>query len=139
MVGGGPPDQTEQLQRLIGGDARITVSGPPPEIAPYYRAFDTYVSAARYEPFGLTIIEAMAAGCGLVVTRTQGPKEFLSEPSVLWAEPGDVATLTAQLAAAATRGRVRASYDLSFYTPSRAVAQIEELYGKMLARKRISG
>jgi glycosyltransferase involved in cell wall biosynthesis len=139
MVGGGPPDQTEQLQRLIGDDARIAVSGPPPDIAPYYRAFDTYVSAARYEPFGLTIIEAMAAGGGLVVTRTQGPREFLSEPSVLWAEPGDVATLTAQLAAAVARGRERRSYDLSFYTPSRAAGQIEEVYRKMLARKRISG
>ena len=136
MVGGGPPDQTEQLQHLIGGDARITVSGPPPEIAAYYRAFDTYVSAARYEPFGLTIIEAMAAGCGLVVTRTQGPRAFLAEPSVLWAEPGDVATLTTQLAAAAARGRERRSYDLAYYTPSRAAAQIEELYAKVLARKK---
>jgi len=139
IVGGGPPDQTAQVQGLASGDSRIALSGPPPDIALYYRAFDTYVSAARYEPFGLTIIEAMAAGCALLVTRTRGPQEFLSEPSVLWAEPGDVATLAAQLAAAAARGRERARYDLAPYTQGRAVAQIDEFYGRVLARKRVSG
>ena len=138
IVGSGPPDQAQQLHRLASGDTRITLSGPPPDIALYYRAFDTYVSAARYEPFGLTILEAMASGCALVVTRTRGPQEFLSEPSVMWAEPGDVATLAAQLRAAASRGRERASYDLSPYTQRRAIAQIEELYGRVLARRRTS-
>ncbi len=139
IVGGGPPDQAQQLGRLASGDARITLSGPPPDIALYYRAFDTYVSAARYEPFGLTILEAMAAGCALVVTRTQGPQEFLREPSVLWAEPGDVPTLAAQLRAAAARGRERASYELSPYTQRRAIAQIDEFYARVLARKRTGG
>jgi glycosyltransferase involved in cell wall biosynthesis len=136
IVGGGPPEQTRALQALVSGDARITVAGPPPEIALYYRAFDTYVSAARFEPFGLTILEAMEAGCGLVVTRTQGPREFLTEESVLWAEPNDEATLTTQLRAAAARGRERQSYDLSPFMQARAVAAVEELYAKVLARRR---
>ncbi|HLH88774.1 MAG TPA: glycosyltransferase family 4 protein [Xanthobacteraceae bacterium] len=138
IVGGGPPDQAQQLHDLAGGDTRITLNGPPPDIALYYRAFDTYVSAARYEPFGLTILEAMASGTALVVTRTRGPQEFLREPSVMWAEPGDVATLAAQLRIAASRGRERASYDLSPYTQRRAVTQIEELYARVLARRRTS-
>ena len=136
IVGGGPPDQAQALHDLIGGDARITVSGPPPDIALFYRAFDTYVSAARFEPFGLTILEAMDAGCALVVTRTQGPREFLTEKSVLWAEPNDEATLTTALRAAATRGRERQSYDLSPFMQSRAVASIDELYRKVVAKTR---
>lgn len=134
IVGGGPPEQAQALQALVDGDTRITVSGPPPEIALYYRAFDTYVSAARFEPFGLTILEAMDAGCGLVVTRTQGPREFLTEKSVLWAEPNDEATLTTQLRAAAARGRERYSYDLSPFMQARAVAAIDELYRKVSAK-----
>jgi glycosyltransferase involved in cell wall biosynthesis len=139
IVGGGPPDQTALVQNAANGDPRITLSSPPPDIALYYRAFDTYVSAARYEPFGLTIIEAMAAGCALVVTRTRGPQEFLKAAGVLWAEPGDVATLTAQLRAAAERKQERATYDLAPYTQSRAAAQIEEFYARVLARKKVSG
>ncbi len=136
IVGGGPPDQAQALHAIIGGDARITVSGPTPDIALFYRAFDTYVSAARFEPFGLTILEAMEAGCGLVVTRTQGPREFLNETSALWAEPGDEPTLTMQLRAAVARGRQRQSYDLSPFMQACAVAAVEEVYGNVLAKKR---
>jgi glycosyltransferase involved in cell wall biosynthesis len=134
IVGGGPPEQAQALRALIGGDARIALSGPQPDIAPYYGAFDTYVSAARFEPFGLTILEAMEAGCGLVVTRTQGPREFLTEPSVLWAEPNDEAALATQLRAAVERGRERWSYDLSPFMQARAVASVEELYRKVLSK-----
>jgi glycosyltransferase involved in cell wall biosynthesis len=134
IVGGGPPDQAQALQALVSRDTRITVSDATPDIARYYRAFDTYVSAARFEPFGLTILEAMDAGCGLVVTRTQGPREFLTEKSVLWAEPNDVATLTPQLRAAAARGRERQSYDLSPFMQSRAVDAVEEVYREVMAR-----
>lgn len=136
IVGGGPADQAQALQALIGTDARITVSDATPDIARYYRAFDTYVSAARFEPFGLTILEAMDAGCGLVVTRTQGPREFLTETSVLWAEPNDEATLTPQLRAAAARGRERQRYDLAPFEQSRAVTAVEEVYREVLAKAR---
>jgi glycosyltransferase involved in cell wall biosynthesis len=139
IVGGGPPEQVQALQAQVDGDPRIALSGPPPEIALYYRAFDTYVSAARFEPFGLTILEAMDAGCTLVVTRTQGPREFLTEKSVLWAEPSDEATLAAALKAAAARGRERRSYDLSPFMQVRAVDAVEELYRKVLAGRGISG
>jgi glycosyltransferase involved in cell wall biosynthesis len=128
--------QEQEVRRLADGDARIAIIGPQPEIAHFYRAFDTYVSASRFEPFGLTILEAMAAGCPLVVTRTQGPREFLTEKTVLWAEPNDEATLTTQLRAAVARGRERQSYDLSPFMQSRAVAAIDALYRSVLQRKR---
>ena len=135
IVGGGPADQTQALQALVRGDTRITVSDATPDIARYYRAFDTYVSSARFEPFGLTILEAMDAGCGLVVTRTQGPREFLTETSVLWAEPNYEATLAPQLRAAVARGRARQSYDLSPFLQPRAVAAVEEVYRKVRAAR----
>src|ERR1043165_5533476 len=59
IVGCGPPQEAQALHALASGDARITVGDPTPDIARHYRAVDTYVSAARFEPFGLTILEAM--------------------------------------------------------------------------------
>jgi glycosyltransferase involved in cell wall biosynthesis len=130
--------QEQELRRLADGDARIALIGPQPEIAHYYRAFDVYVSASRFEPFGLTILEAMEAGCPLVVTRTEGPREFLKNANVLWAEPNDVATLGSQLRAAAAQGRKRDAYDMSPFARENAVAAIEALYRLVLKRRTCS-
>ena len=135
ILGVGPPEQEQALRRLGDGDPRITLIGPQPEIAPFYLGFDVYVSAARFEPFGLTILEAMDAGCALVVTQTEGPREFLKDANVLWAEPNDVASLATQLRDAAARGGQRPAYDLSRFMRPQAVAAIEELYRDVLQRK----
>ncbi len=41
---------------------------PDAELADHYRAADLFVLCSRYEPFGMTAIEAMASGCPTVVT-----------------------------------------------------------------------
>ncbi len=43
----------------------------------YYNSLDIYCSASTYEPFGLTIIEAMMRGLPVITTRCDGPKEIV--------------------------------------------------------------
>jgi len=131
IVGDGP--QRTELERSAGGDDRIILLGIVSEIAPCYRAFDLFVSAARHEPFGLSILEAMAAGCPLVVTRTDGPSGFLSDPRVLWSEPNDAGELAAQLLKAARRTKERFQYDMSPFTVSRASHDIEGFYQRLVS------
>ena len=126
VVGGGPEEM--RLRRAAAGDARIAIVGIQAAVARCYRAFDIYVSAARFEPFGLTILEAMDANCPLIVTRAEGPREFLKDERVLWADPDDVATLSRQMSAAAARGRERLAYDLTRFGRDAAVTAIEEFY-----------
>jgi glycosyltransferase involved in cell wall biosynthesis len=133
LVGDG--DDRAMLEKLADGDARIVFAGHHADMAPVYRACDVFVSAARFEPFGLAIVEAMAAGCRLIVTRTDGPSEFLADPRVLWADPDRSDQLATQLAAAAPAGRERWSYDMSRLTVDRFAAEIEAFYREILARK----
>jgi glycosyltransferase involved in cell wall biosynthesis len=127
----GEGEDRRELERLASDDPRIVFAGHQGEIAVFYRAFDVFVSAARFEPFGLAIVEAMAAGCALVVTRTDGPIEFLGDPRVLWATPGREDELAVQLRAAAARPRARLSYDLS-RLKSHLTQETEAFYRRIL-------
>jgi glycosyltransferase involved in cell wall biosynthesis len=136
IVGDG--QQQDQLRRAAADDPRIAVVGAQDSVAECYRAFDIYVSAARFEPFGLTILEAMDAGCPLIVTRTEGPREFLVDERVLWAEANDVSSLSRQLTAAAGSGRRRLTYDLAPFRRDNAIDAIEAFYRDVIARRAVS-
>jgi glycosyltransferase involved in cell wall biosynthesis len=68
------------LERLVGElglTARVHFTGWLDEVAPLLSALDVYVSASRTESFGLTIVEAMAAGLPVVATATEGAREII--------------------------------------------------------------
>ncbi|MBI2377671.1 MAG: glycosyltransferase [Deltaproteobacteria bacterium] len=60
----------EQQVRDLGLLGRVRFGGfiPDPELADYYRAADVFVLSSRYEPFGMTAVEAMACGTPTVIT-----------------------------------------------------------------------
>jgi len=46
-------------------------------VAAYYRNADIFVNPARYEPFGLTTMEAMACGTAPLISHVAGSKEII--------------------------------------------------------------
>ncbi len=66
-----------------------------------------YVSAARYEPFGLAVLEAAQAGCALVLSDIASLRE-LWDGAALFVPPGDAAGFATALDALATDQRRRA-------------------------------
>ena len=99
-IGGTNPTALEErilgeLKELVGqlGLAEKVRFGsyvPDEELANYYRAADVFVLSSRYEPFGMTAIEAMACGTPTVVTIHGGLFRALTfGRHALYADPFD--------------------------------------------------
>ena len=68
------------------------------EVSAWYRRLSIVVAAARYEPFGVTILEAMASGAAVVATRTGNYEAMIEEGrNGFLAKPGNIDELTASL------------------------------------------
>jgi glycosyltransferase involved in cell wall biosynthesis len=78
---GGEPGYEDYLRRLVwqaGLQNRVQFTGFQADIAPWYRALDVVVNASvKPEPFGRTLLEAMACGRAVVGPRAGGVPEFV--------------------------------------------------------------
>ena len=87
LVGDGP--LRADLERLVGelGIAgRVRFAGHCDDVPTVLRAIDVFVLASKFEPYGVAILEAKAAGAPIVATRVNELPEILSE------DLGDAAT-----------------------------------------------
>jgi glycosyltransferase involved in cell wall biosynthesis len=75
---------------------RITLTGPLPDAATFFRAFDVYVSASDKEPFGIVLAEAMLAHLPVISTHCGGAPEVLGEHAHYFSS-GDSVALAAQM------------------------------------------
>src|ERR1700688_4533204 len=106
MVGAITPEQSgfanDLKQRIAaaGLQARIVMTGELEieEVQRWYQRLTIYAFTSRNEGFGLTLIEAMAAGAALVAARA-GAAELVVEDGVsgVLTPPGDVDALVAAL------------------------------------------
>jgi glycosyltransferase involved in cell wall biosynthesis len=134
VIAGDGPDRAK-LEALAAADPRITLLGYVPQVDALYPAAKVYVSAARYEPFGLTILEAMQSGCRLVCTRTQGPSEFLAKFNPHWADVDDVKSLAQALKSAAKSPKTRIPWDMSAFSSKKRVNDIIRFYQSLVASR----
>ncbi|UCE27235.1 MAG: glycosyltransferase [Candidatus Coatesbacteria bacterium] len=107
VVGGGSknPKQHEldvlaALNSIIdelGLKATVTFAGyvPDEELAPYYRRAKAFVLPSKFEPFGMTALEAMACGTPVVATNLGGIKHNLDDGvNALLVDPSDTHELS---------------------------------------------
>src|SRR5437763_5810953 len=143
MVGAIVPEQqvfANELKRKIeaaGLQSRIVITGELgiAEVQRWYQRLTIYAFTSRNEGFGLTLIEAMAAGAALVASRT-GAAEFVVEDGVtgVLTPPGEVDALVAALepllrdpasaAAMGERGRARVLEKFSLDAEAAAIAEV---------------
>lgn len=92
----GPNGVTAELRHLsLAGRLSAT------DIARLLASRPIFASAARYEPFGLAVLEAAQAGCALVLSDTAGFRE-LWDGAAVFVPPGDAAGFAAAIDRLAT-------------------------------------
>jgi mannosyltransferase len=143
LVGAITVEQTafanELKQRIAaaGLQSRIVITGELDiaEVQRWYRRLTIYAFTSRKEGFGLTLIEAMAAGAALVASRA-GAAELVVEDGVtgVLTPPGDAGALAAALeplmrdparaAAMGVRARARVQESFSLDAEANRIAQV---------------
>lgn len=99
IIGAGPEE--ESLKRLAQGDQRIRFQGAKlhEELIDLYRDADIFVLSSNTESFGKVLIEAGAAGCAIIATRTAGAVSILGDSAAgVLVKVGDQTALTEALA-----------------------------------------
>ncbi len=84
IIGDGPlRESLHDLATRHGVSDRVHFLGTisPSEVAEHLTRHDVLVHLSRYETFGITLVEAAAAGLPVVVTRCGGPEETMIVPA----------------------------------------------------------
>jgi len=131
----------ESLVNELNIKNQVIFTGWQEEMPMLYAAIDIFVSAARSEPFGLVIAEAMASGTAIVATETVGAGEILENniTGILTPieNPQAIANAIAKLLEDEkmkkileknARKRVKEKFGLE-----RMVAETEKIYSEILA------
>lgn len=80
LAGDGPLEQMlRQMVRDLGLEDRVRFLGHWTRVPALLRSLDIFVLASKFEPFGVAILEAKAAGVAIVATRVNEIPEILSD------------------------------------------------------------
>ena len=108
------------------------------ELAALLERRPIFVSAASFEPFGLAVLEAAAAGCPLVLSDIPTFRE-LWDGAALFADPADAESFTAAIRKVAGDAQLAASLGRAAceragrYTPTASAKGMQRIYRRVLA------
>ena len=132
IIGSGPEEQVlRQLARNLGVDQQITFTGvkQPHEIAQLLNAHQILVVPSRMpEPFGIVVLEAVAAGCIIVASRAGGLPDAVGKCGITY-EIGDLQALTNSLQMVLTKPGLRQEILLH------ATRHLEQFHPAVVAQK----
>ncbi len=83
----------EKLIRELRLDESVKLIGWVEDMPEFLSTLNLFVSAARSEPFGLAIVEAMAAGIPVIATASEGAREIINNSNGRLVPIGDTAAL----------------------------------------------
>lgn len=135
IVGGGR--ELDALRAMAPPD--VLLPGFTDDPAGWLCAFDAFVSPARVEPFGLVMLEAMAAGLPLRATATEGGRYLQPLIGTPLLPLDDEDALAAALEEWLRDRPARVAHDLSDYRLGPQAARIEAFYARRRAARAAGG
>jgi glycosyltransferase involved in cell wall biosynthesis len=103
IMGSGPLELAlKNLAAELGVVDKVRFAGQVPNGRRYFRAFDVFALTSDHEPFGMVLLEAMAAGLPIICSDCGGGAEVVNATGELFTF-GDASILAEKLAAIATR------------------------------------
>lgn len=133
LVIAGQGSALQALRRTAG--PRVVLPGFTDAPRNWLAAFDSFVSPARSEPFGLVLLEAMQAGLPILATRTEGALHLAPAMHPTLLPIGDVGALAAALRASEHQRPARRAYDLERYSLPARLDEFDAFYRRELARR----
>ena len=131
----------EDLIAKLNLGANVTMPGWQDDIPSLLASLTLFVSAARSEPFGLSIVEAMAAGLPIVATASEGALEIIEDGVTGKLVPADDPESLAKaindlLDDPLERSRLARNAQLAAqrYSLARMASDTEQVYREVLAR-----
>jgi glycosyltransferase involved in cell wall biosynthesis len=131
------PDGTRAA--IVGKNLQLLGPLSPEELALWYGRAAIYALPARYEPFGLTALEAALSGCALVLGDIPSLREVWGS-AARYVAPGDALALRERLselisdASARTELAARAADVAARLSPASTAREYLHLYRKLVPR-----
>lgn len=99
----------------------------------WLEVFDVFISAARSEPFGLVLLEAMQAGLPIIASASQGAQHLQPVIGSQLLPIGDVDALAQRLRQTWHARPARRDYPLDTFRIEQSLEKIEAFYRRLLA------
>jgi glycosyltransferase involved in cell wall biosynthesis len=131
--------EVERWIRSEGLGDRIVAPGYLPNVFSWLKRADVFISLSQYEGMPNAVMEAMAAGCPLVLSDIPAHRAVLDEDSAVFVDPGDPRTTREALLSVVRRpdvaaARVRAARERAAHWSVAALAgQYASLYERASA------
>tara|TARA_B100000579_G_C22820010_1_gene850048 strand:- start:945 stop:1982 length:1038 start_codon:yes stop_codon:yes gene_type:complete len=141
-IGGDGPERKALKKLAVDLDIYkgVEFTGWVENVAEFLKGSDLFVLPSREEPFGIVILEAMAAGIPIVTTKTQGPLEILDKKMAHFTEAGNANKMAKDIKAALRSNHRNKFAELSkqrfdtLYTSEKVTGQYLNLYKDLLGK-----